>query len=279
MPVNKNIVWIASYPKSGNTWFRVFLANILQQKGNPANINELEISGMASGRHLFDELSGIPSSDLSTSEIDSIRPKVYRQLAAESEETIYLKVHDAWTRNACGTPLFPVEVSKKVLYIIRHPLDVAVSLSYHNAEPVARSMDKMNNASYGLCMGEKKLFNQLPQRLLTWSEHVVSWVNSSGLEVHVLRYEDMHSKPKEAFSSALDFLEIPYTTEILNKAIENSSIHTLQKQEDQHGFQEKPIQAARFFRKGEVRDWENHIGKISAAEFLSCNKAVFDQYY
>ena len=91
-------------------------------------------------------------------EIENYRPMVYRQISEESKETIYLKVHDAWTHNSLGIPLFPEDVTMGVIYIIRHPLDVAVSLSHHNSESVEESLNKMNNPSYGLCLGEKKLF-------------------------------------------------------------------------------------------------------------------------
>ena len=68
----KNIIWLASYPKSGNTWFRIFLTNLLQKHTSPANINELTGGPIASSRQLFDELTGIDSSDLTFDEIEKL---------------------------------------------------------------------------------------------------------------------------------------------------------------------------------------------------------------
>lgn len=279
MTGKKNIVWIASYPKSGNTWFRTMLNNIESKSNEPTSINRIEKSAIASSRTMFDQLSGLSSSDLSLDEIENYRPLVYKQLSADSEENIYLKVHDAWSRNKAGIPLFPEEHTKGVIYIIRHPLDVAVSLSHHNTEKVEESMRKMNDPSYGLCLGEKRLFNQLPQKMLSWSDHVRSWVTDSGLRVHVMRYEDMIDNPFETFAESLDFLNIKFTEEKLKIAIKNSDFQTLKNQEKVEGFVEKPIKASSFFRKGRKNDWVNHIKKEDADAFLLENNEIFKSFY
>lgn len=63
------IVWLASYPKSGNTWLRVFLANSLRNAETPADINALETGHIASARNLFEELAGVEASDLTSAQI------------------------------------------------------------------------------------------------------------------------------------------------------------------------------------------------------------------
>ena len=51
-------IWLASYPKSGNTWFRMLVANLSAKDGNPVDINQLpERGGIASARGPFDHLS------------------------------------------------------------------------------------------------------------------------------------------------------------------------------------------------------------------------------
>lgn len=69
-----SIVWLASYPKSGNTWMRVFLTNYLRNADTPADINDLEFMGIATARELFDMYAGFESSDLTHEEIDAARP-------------------------------------------------------------------------------------------------------------------------------------------------------------------------------------------------------------
>ena len=59
------ICWLASYPKSGNTWFRIFLTNYLRDATSPVDINDLGHSAIASRRAPFDEALGFESGELS----------------------------------------------------------------------------------------------------------------------------------------------------------------------------------------------------------------------
>ncbi|MCP5028332.1 MAG: sulfotransferase domain-containing protein, partial [Actinomycetia bacterium] len=83
----KPIVWLASYPKSGNTWFRTFLANLLRDDEDPVDINELRTGSIASARNPFDIHTGLEASDLTQDEIDLLRPGVYRRMAEMAEHT------------------------------------------------------------------------------------------------------------------------------------------------------------------------------------------------
>ena len=77
------IIWLASYPKSGNTWLRAILTNYLNQDKQPASINELIGGSGAVSRHEFDELLGLESSDLRPDESEQYRPLFYKLLASE----------------------------------------------------------------------------------------------------------------------------------------------------------------------------------------------------
>jgi hypothetical protein len=138
------IVWLASYPKSGNTWFRVFLANYLEDRDRPVSINALGSGagmthGIASARHLFSEMLAIDAGDFSHEEYDCMRPDAYRALARRAQETPYLKVHDANVATADGEPLIPPDGTACALYFVRNPLDVAVSFANHSRQSLDRS--------------------------------------------------------------------------------------------------------------------------------------------
>jgi len=100
--MKSGIIWLASYPKSGNIWLWIFLTNLRRDGEEPVNINELDGGPIASARALFDEATGIESSDLTPEEIDRLRPGVYEQLATGANETLFLKVHDAYTYTTDG---------------------------------------------------------------------------------------------------------------------------------------------------------------------------------
>ena len=105
------IIWLASYPKSGNTWVRVLLTNYLRNGEAPADINRLDGGPIASARLWFDEWAGIEASALDDKIIERLRPDVYRCMAIESTETLYMKAHDAWYRTDRGEPLFPPDIT------------------------------------------------------------------------------------------------------------------------------------------------------------------------
>ena len=252
-----NIVWLASYPKSGNTWFRVFLHNLFSESDEPVHINELDKTPIASSRMLFDDTAGINASDLTQTEIMNLRPEVYRQVSREATELQFMKVHDAWTLNPENEPLFPADATRAVIYMIRNPLEVIISFAHHSSIPIQQSVENLNNLQYGFCTKQNKLYNQLRQNLLDWSEHVLSWTERSGLPLYVIRFEDMLSDAFKTFSGTLEFLELDYGREQIEKAIRNSDIKILQKQEKRDGFKEKAQQAESFFRNGHNKTWKD----------------------
>ena len=115
------IIWLASYPKSGNTWLRAVLSNYRDDGEEPADINELGGGPIASARSPFDDAVGVEASDLTEAEIERYRPRIYRQMAESSQETLFLKVHDAYAYTADGLPLMPKEATAGVIYIVRDP--------------------------------------------------------------------------------------------------------------------------------------------------------------
>ncbi|MFO8233806.1 MAG: sulfotransferase domain-containing protein [Bacteroidales bacterium] len=251
----KNIVWLASYPKSGNTWFRVFLSNLLNESDAPVHINELKESSIASARKPFDEITGLPSADLTHEEIDMLRPEVYKFLAAEAEEIIYKKVHDAFIQLPDSRYMFPPEVSRAVVYFVRNPFDVAVSFAHHSARKPKDMVEVINNPGYAFCSKRTKLYNQLRQQLGDWSFHVKSWTEQKQIPVLILQYEAMKHNPFENFKRATEFLGLKKSGEEIREAVENSRLDILQEQEKENGFKEKMIKAESFFRKGVVGEW------------------------
>jgi hypothetical protein len=100
-----NIYWLASYPKSGNTWMRILLTNYLRNADQPADINSLDGGPIASARQVFDDRVGLEASDLTQDEIERYRPFVYEQMSEQASEPLFLKVHDAFTFTRFGYPL------------------------------------------------------------------------------------------------------------------------------------------------------------------------------
>lgn len=273
-----DIVWLASYPKSGNTWFRIFLTNLCgDNKGRP-DINDLGRTPIASARGIFDDATGLESADLTFYEIDTLRPEVYKYISATSNELQIMKVHDAYTMVGDGKPLFPLAASKCVIYLIRDPLDVAVSFAHHLGVSYDKSIEIMANNSYCFCGRHDKLNTQLRQKLLTWSNHVVSWVEQPHIPVCVIRYEDLQSEPLDTFKKAVDFTGLTYDDGDIQKAIDQSSFSELQCQESENGFKEKSPSAERFFRRGKIGDWQSELYTHQVSRIIEDHGAVMRRF-
>jgi hypothetical protein len=135
------IIWLASYPKSGNTGFRVFLTNLLGEEDGPAQINRMVSTPIASARGIFDDEAGIEA--LTPDEFDRLRPEIYAHLAEYAEETLFMKVHDAYTSNDKNLPLFAKEATAGAIYIIRNLLDVVISFADHSGLDYDTAISKM----------------------------------------------------------------------------------------------------------------------------------------
>lgn len=276
--LKKNIVWLASYPKSGNTWFRVFLSNLMSDSNEPVSINELYATPIASSRSLFDDYAGVSASDLSMEEIDDLRPQVYKDISAKAEDLVFHKVHDAWKRNSIGEPVFPSETTKAVIYFIRDPRDVAVSFAHHSSTSFEKIVKNMGDPNFSFCDSNKKIYNQLRQGLSSWSGHVKSWVEESGLPVFVLRYEDILKNGLDEFKRAVNYLELTYSEEKLKFAFKNSEFDSLRRIEDEQGFNEKPIKMKSFFREGKSGSWHNHLDQKLVEQLVRDHGQIMEQF-
>ncbi|KTC96136.1 sulfotransferase domain-containing protein [Legionella erythra] len=278
MPKTQGIFWLASYPKSGNTWFRIVLSKLLQPASELSLINDMDNilgSPMVANRGWMNKALGFDSATLSDDEVDKLRPKAYASFAARLEHPVYIKVHDAYTFINDDQPLFPSEGCLGAIYFIRNPLDAAISMAHHVQCPLDWSIHMMGQAGFEVPLpGQRD--KQLRQKLLSWSLHVESWTLLPDFPVLVLRYEDMLTDPLATFGKALQFLGLDFTQAAVLNAIENSSFDKLQAFERQFGFKEK--QNGPFFRKGIAGDWRNTLTETQVRQVVTQHAPIMQQY-
>lgn len=262
------IFWLASYPKSGNTWMRAFLCNYLEDAEQPVDINALKYTALVSDRQIFDDLLGLDSGDLLADELDALRPAVYRTLArySEKQQALFWKIHDAFQRLPNGAPMFPPDVTGGVIYMARSPLDLAISYAHHSAVEVDTAIEWMRQDDHGLFMLPVRL-NQVHQRMYSWSDHVRSWIDQTELSLLRVRYEDMLLRPQATFSGVVDFVGAALADGAFTsanaariaKALHFSSFDELKRQEAEKGFSEKDLRATSFFRSGKLGEWRERL--------------------
>jgi hypothetical protein len=255
------IYWLASYPKSGNTWFRLFMQNLQSVGTQPVQINALAAEPIAAGHRWMSEILGFNSADLSHDEMDQLRPQVY-EWSLRNAMPSYHKVHDAWSYLKNGEPLLSARATRGVLYVVRNPLDVAVSLANYGFYTIDQAIADMANPHLALCSKRGRRELQLRQWLFTWSQHVASYLDAPDISLQVLRYEDMKHDPLPHFMRAARFLQLPCDEDKIRKAVAFCEITLLQRQEKQAPFKENVSSAGNFFRKGVVGDWQEQLSEL-----------------
>lgn len=245
-------IWLASYPKSGNTWLRIFFSNLLFPELSPADPNRLPLSNLiASARSPMHEITGMPPALLTPEECEYLRPEVDEIIGRDWTGPMCLrKAHDAYTYLPDGRPLMGARPDFAAIYIVRNPWDVAVSVANHYGYSIEGAVDMMCDETMTLDRQRDRSSSQLPQRLLSWSGHVESWL-SAPLDVCLVRYEDMHASPLQTFRRVLDYMDVEARDSDIERAADASSFSRLQEIEQKHGFREAP-RNRRFFRAGQV---------------------------
>lgn len=251
------IVWLASYPKSGNTWFRALLANLGgSEHGGPASIDALG-APIFSSRSRFDRIAGIESADLTAAEADRLRPQVFARLAGAAADGApqYFKIHDAFLSPGENQPLIPIDATRGAIYLVRNPLDVCVSYARHSDWDIDTTIRHMADERHAMSRSRRRLDSQLRQHLSSWSGHVRGWIDNGRIPVHVVRYEDLKARPLETATAAFAFAGLEHGPKEIEQAIEWSCFERLQAQERVGGFSEKPEHMPAFFRQGVVGGW------------------------
>jgi len=271
------IYWLSSYPKSGNTWFRTFLQNLQQDGDAPVDINELHTGSIASGRGWLDEVLGFDTADMPHDDIDALRPAVY-EWSLQHPDLEYHKIHDAYTFLPSGEPLVSSKATRGAVYFVRNPLDVASSFANHLQCSVDQAIERMASPEMSFVKSAKKLNNQVRQKLLSWSDHVLSWVDAPGLNLEILRYEDMLSDSLATFTRAARFLELPHDQPRVEKALHFSRFDRLQEQEKSGGFKEKPANTPSFFRQGKSGGWREELNDEQIAKIIADHGPVMRRF-
>ncbi len=251
------LYWLASYPKSGNSWMRILLTNYLADGDEPADINRLGAGRITSARQVFDDNVGVEASDLTQDEMERYRPAVYDRISVQADEPIFIRIHDAVTRTPGGHLTLSKAASAGVIYLLRNPLDIAVPLAHHKSSSVAKMVTKMGDPTFHFV--EAPMHHPLVQRLSTWSGHVTSWVDEPGLRVLVVRYEDLHDDALGAFADLIRFCGLDDDPARIAKAVDFSRFERTKAQEETHGYAGKSERASSFFRKGVVGSWRESL--------------------
>lgn len=258
------ILWLASYPKSGNTWLRAFIHNLFRNADQPYDINRLESLTLGEAQAgWYRQFTDRPVESLTPAEVMDLRPKVHALLGRQSPDTVLVKTHNA-NLVFDGKPLVTEGMTAGMIYVVRNPLDVCLSFADHFGLTIDETIDVMADRNAVFPTRGETVFEYGG----SWSLHVESWTVQDSLpQLHVMRYEDMLDSPRRTFGGLAGFLGVPAKPERLQKAIKLSSFKVLRNLESQKGFIERSEHSQRFFRVGRKDQWrevltKDQIGRI-----------------
>ena len=254
------IIWLASYPKSGNTWLRMFLKSYFLKSGEKFGLENSRLDNF--------KAQGFPDQEI----LDHLRvdynkfEEIVKNWEAMQDyinlnnKTNYVKTHNAMV--TVGSYKFTTTRNTKgIIYIVRDPRDVLVSLSHHMGIDYEQTFEHLSsslNFEYPLS-GDKRYKKSL---MGAWSDHYKSWKNFKSCKTLIVKYEDMVLDEFNTFKKIIKYLTevdgAEYKEEKLIKALKQTQFDELQKMEKNEGFSEKG-KGELFFRKGKIGEWKKDL--------------------
>ncbi|WOI44154.1 sulfotransferase domain-containing protein [Acidovorax sp. BLS4] len=248
----RGIFWIASYPKSGNTWVRCLITS-LQAQGAPVKLHGLgKALPNAAVRTWLEAYVDVASEDLNPDELRAMRLQAYQLYA--KQHCGMLKVHDRY-----DAALFPADASLGTVYIVRDPRDIAPSWADHMGVDVETAIVRMADAEFTVGRGFSAFTLQAPQHLASWSEHVRSWLDDAPGPLLLLHYEALLTEPLREAARLAEFLGLPADSGCVARAVSACNFQTLRSMEEEHGFIERRAVQQRFFRQGRAGAWRGTL--------------------
>jgi hypothetical protein len=269
-----SIIWLASYPKSGNTWVRAFLANLLSNARHPVDINSLDrFCRSLTARGYYDDVSGKSSIGADEAETLALRDQVQRVFCAGSQDNVFIKTHSRFGTER-GLKLVAPEFTAGAIYVVRNPVDIVVSAASHYGVSIDVMVKCMEDAHFRTQATDFHVMDYIG----SWSGHVASWTSSGHPKLHVLRYEDLCTAPDATFLKLAQFLGLNPPLERLQRAIAFSSFEGLAAQERDRGFKERAPHAQSFFRHGKPGAGVGALGAARVAAIEEAHRVQMERF-
>jgi len=270
----KSIVWLASYPKSGNTWLRVFLANYIYNSEKPVPINQIHRVGIGdSNSKAYRLVTKEVLDPTNPMQGARIRPAVLQAIVNNKADINLVKTH-CDNAIAYGVKLIPPELTRSAVYIMRNPLDMIVSYASHYGNTIDEAIEGIGRKDNSLLGGGETVY----QYLGTWSNHVIGWSKARKFPVLMLRYEDMLKDPYEVFDRVVHHIGLPIDRDRLERSVRFSDFKLLQEQEKKTSFVENSDNQELFFRSGKSEQWKTELTSDQIAQIVQDHGRVMKKY-
>ena len=260
------IIWIASYPKSGNTYLRSLLSSYFFSKNGVFNFNQLDNIKQFSCKNLN-------SSEINSSNYQTIVSKNWiptQEIINKDKKIHFLKTHNAIC-SINGNSFTNQNNTIAAIYIIRDPRNVITSISNHYNLSLQDSLEFIKNKKKIIFPNKKKINNHDDFNFISnWSDHYSSWKNINFAPIKIIKYEDLTRDTNKTFISILEFLskfiKFNFDKSKIKNSIDSTTFDKLAEMEREVGFAESSdstlnSKKIRFFHLGNKNTWSNLLDK------------------
>jgi hypothetical protein len=268
------IIWLASFPKSGNTWLRSIISSLVYSEDGVFNFNLNKKIRQFPSKQYFSEF---------TKEFNNIHEiKKYWILAQDKinldNQIKFFKTHHI-NCTIDGHPFTNKENTAGTIYIVRDPRNLISSISNHFSKTIHEAKDFIFRTNILGSNKQNALDNDFATIIGSWKEHYYYWTRKND-QLLLLKYEDILSNPKEELKKITKFLSKfikLQTSENKEKNIINTtSFISLKKMEEEGYFTENVFEKIsnkkiKFFNQGPDNNWQNNLNteiKIEIEENL-----------
>ena len=272
--MHKNI-FLASYPKSGNTWLRSIIGNFYNFD-KEFSLNDLKSIPLLSIKKHFNEFQNkvyINNDELHFDWVSQNIIKCQKILNNKLNHLNIFKTHSVRHKNFTNET-----VNAGFIYIVRDPRDIIVSLKNFSGKEIDKTIDEF--------LFSKSLMittNGAQELLSTWELNVQSWLNYNSVPRLIIKYEDLKLYPKEIILNITKFLNkihrlnINLSDQDIEKIIKNTNFTNLRNLEDKNGFDEA-TKHSKFFRSGTSNQWKDILSN-SQAKLIEKNLKSLMKYF
>jgi uncharacterized protein (DUF924 family) len=264
------IIWLSSYPKSGNTWLRSLLASYYFSKEGDFNFNLLKYIDQFPSYDYFKNYDKTFINPTDTAEF-----WIEEQKKINSNNKVkFFKTHNA----LCKINNYSFTDSKNTLaaiYIIRDPRNVITSLANHYEIDADQAFEFMTTEQKAITQKKENSYVGFVA-LFSWIFHQESWTNNKLFPTLVIRYEDLQNETFLTLKKVIDFIEKQinsknsFNRDKAKKSVQSCDFERLKKLEINEGFNESPISKKdnsriNFFKLGKDNDYK----KLLTEELIS----------
>jgi len=272
--MDKQIFWIASYPKSGNTLLRSILSSIFFTDDGLFNFKLLKNIPIIESTINLNFIKKNNLKDYDNLHKLEILSKYWEKIQSKENlgfngDFLFVKTHHALTE-VFNNSFTSESCTRGIIYIVRDPRDVVVSYAHHYNSSIENSIKDILNTKSAIAWQDKQnifLNKKKPLTILSsWNFNCESWIeNPFKCPILILKYENMISNKMKIIKELIDFFHKNFNFEFnnLDKKIDNiiqsTDFDLLKKNEARFGFSEAV--GKKFFRKGASNQWENILSK------------------